>query len=346
MRSLSVGLLMGAPLLSVLQQLFPALDWTLFLCPFILQGEDEDDEQAVADIQQAYAAVRAANWRAQDRLVGGAVWTQLDCVVCNALFVSLLGLRYSLRLVMLDITVGHAVAFTQAARCAMEALRANPVPRLKLSLVLNGRLAVFDAPFSPELGARLMHLTLCLLYAHESMWRDMSGAESDVDADAVPCRWDDLRVRPGPLVPLHVIICANAHSHFSLSFPLPQDAIRTALRPLRSLAYLRLVVHSNASDDNYALELLPIAHAREFVHALCGPASDFNLEAAAEKLVRPLPSLGYIFLTTSGCLSTHGYGESASGGAAGSGSSSDASERREVVRAWRVEEYSPGAWGT
>lgn len=165
---------MAAPLLSVLQQLFPALNGTLSLGLFILQGEGDDDEQAVAHGQQGYAAVRAANQRAQDGSIGGnAVWTQLHRVVCDALFFSLLRLRCPVRLAMLSVTVGYAVALAQAARCVMDALRANPLPHLKLSLVLNGGLGMFNALFSPELGARLTHLTFCLLYIHESMWRDM-----------------------------------------------------------------------------------------------------------------------------------------------------------------------------
>lgn len=81
---------------------------------------------------------------------------------------------------------------------------------------------------------------------------------------------------------------------------------------------------------------------------MCGLASCGNLEVAAKKLVRPLPSLRYIFITTSRYLLIHGDGESANGGAAGSGFSSEANERREVIRAWRVAEHSTsvGARGT
>ncbi|KAI1787784.1 hypothetical protein LXA43DRAFT_1097964 [Ganoderma leucocontextum] len=271
-RSLSIGMLLGMPLLSHLQYLFPALDGTLSIGQFIF----EDEEQTDTDSLQPYVDLRAANLRAQgslsDALVGdgsgslsSCAWTKLDRVVCGALFFYLLGLRCPVRLVMLDFTIGHSLAFTQAAMRAAEALRENPVPRLKFSLVLNDGLDVFDALFSPELAGTLTHLTLSLSLANDTMWSDMADA-----GDTVPLRWDDLL-----------------------------DKLHSAFQLLHKLTHLRIVVHSNAFDDS-APELPPAAHSQEFVHALCGPA--FDHEGSAAALVRSLPALRYVFLTTSGYL--------------------------------------------
>ena len=73
------------------------------------------------------------------------------------------------------------------------------------------------------------------------------------------------------------------------------------------------------------------------MHALCGPApSDAGHEAAAA-LARPLPSLRYVFLTTSAYLPSAAGPESKTCGVR---------ERREVSKAWRVAGHGTGARGT
>ena len=109
----------------------------------------------------------------------------------------------------------------------------------------------------------------------------------------------------------------------------------TSLQPLRELAHLRLVVHSNAFGHYAPPGFSPAAaHSREFVDALCGVGA-VDPEAATATLVRELPSVRYIFLTTSAYLPTANNGS-----AAGSRSSKTRarSERRQVARAWRVAE--------
>ncbi|KAI1789261.1 hypothetical protein LXA43DRAFT_1096549 [Ganoderma leucocontextum] len=145
---------------------------------------------------------------------------------------------------------------------AGSALRENPVPRLKLSFRLSQGLNVLDGLFSPELAGMLTHLTVCLVYDNGG------GPRSDPEPGTVArLRWEELLNR-----------------------------ILSALRPLHKLAHLRIVVHSNVHHD----PSFPVAYSGEFVRALRGSVFDF--EKTAVLLVRPLPSLRYVFLTTSGYL--------------------------------------------
>ncbi|KAM5530135.1 hypothetical protein V8D89_016191 [Ganoderma adspersum] len=102
MQSFSACSLEGAPLLEALRHLFPAPDGTLRLGVFgtwVSEG--------------AFARMRATNQRGQEgHSPGTGPWTKLDRVSCDV------------------------SNFTK--RYLTEALRENPVPRLKLSLKLNG----------------------------------------------------------------------------------------------------------------------------------------------------------------------------------------------------------------
>ena len=176
-RSLSVRILGGKPLLSHLQHLFPALDGTLDLVwnGMLYPGD-------------TYDLLRTENQHSQECLgVASRAWKKLDRVVCDPKLLYTLGLRCPIRHAMLHC---HSAA---QHRYAGAALRSNPVPRLKLTL--HHPLASLDGLFPPELGGTLTHLTLCLLYSKdypvcEERWRSC-------ERDAVaPLRfeWDDILV--------------------------------------------------------------------------------------------------------------------------------------------------------
>ena len=151
-RSLSVGLLKGRPMLDSLQHLFPALDGTLDLGALHI-GRDE----------ALYGRLRTANQHAQQRGADGSLcaWKKLDRIICDAPMLYVLGLRCPIRLAMLEFGLVR-----EHGRYVADALRENPVPRLKLTT--NHELGpAFGALFSPELAGTLTHLTLCLLYKND-----------------------------------------------------------------------------------------------------------------------------------------------------------------------------------
>ncbi|PIL28566.1 hypothetical protein GSI_08607 [Ganoderma sinense ZZ0214-1] len=116
-RSLSL-LLYGAPLLDHLQHLFPALDGTLYFRP-----DPFRDNVPLAH----HASVRAANQCTQE-CSRSQPWKKLDRIVCEPLMLYLLGLRCPVRHATLDARDISLEPY------AVDALRENPVPRLKLSL--------------------------------------------------------------------------------------------------------------------------------------------------------------------------------------------------------------------
>ncbi|KAM5543682.1 hypothetical protein V8D89_002933 [Ganoderma adspersum] len=150
--SLSVGLLKGRPMLGSLQHLFPALDGTLELGALHM-----------ARSEAVHARLRTANQHAQQRDADGSspAWKKLDRIVCDAPMLYVLALRCPIRLAMLEFGLVR-----EHGRYAADALRENPVPRLKLTT--NHELGpAFGALFSPELAGTLTHLTLCLLYKND-----------------------------------------------------------------------------------------------------------------------------------------------------------------------------------
>ena len=88
-------------------------------------------------------------------------------------------------------------------RYLTDALRENPVPRLKLSIMLSFGLDVFDELFPLELSRMLTHLTLCVVYAN------VGGPQSDADARIVlTLRWDGLLVRaPSVERSTQILVC-------------------------------------------------------------------------------------------------------------------------------------------
>ncbi len=121
------------------------------------------------------------------------------------------------------------------------------------------------------------------------------GPESDADKEIVEhLQWKDILVS----MPLS----SYEQPYSSRIFP-PQNSILFSLRPLQKMTHLRIVVHSNGIDHDPAS---PAAYSEEFVRAM--RASAFDFAGTAALLARPLPSLQYIFLTTSGYLTERDNG--------------------------------------
>ncbi|PIL30068.1 hypothetical protein GSI_07789 [Ganoderma sinense ZZ0214-1] len=192
-RSLTVDSLKGRPLLGLLQHLFPALDGTLDLGRLDAQLRGEE----------VHTAMRAANRISQERDVDGLsrAWKKLDRIVCDAPMLYALGLRCPIRLAMVEFGLVR-----QHGRYATDALRENPVPRLKLSTTHDLGPA-FGELFSPELAGTLTHLTLCLLYSNDYELEPMPESEFE---------WEKVL-----------------------------DSIVSAIRPLHKLTHMRLVIGSS-----------------------------------------------------------------------------------------------------
>ncbi|KAM5543489.1 hypothetical protein V8D89_002740, partial [Ganoderma adspersum] len=158
-RSLSIRSLEGVPLLDVLQHLFPALDGTLCL-----------DEWDKTTCLSSHEHIRTTNQVAQQRR-GDSAWKKLDRLVCEPALFYMLGLRCHIGFLMIkDCT-------EEMTDDLANALRENPVPRLKLSLMLDPGLRVLDVLPSAGVGDKLTHLTLCLV--------DIRVNEDVHDADAM-----------------------------------------------------------------------------------------------------------------------------------------------------------------
>ena len=176
-RSLHLNFVLRRPLLDHLQHFFPALDGTLSLGFLDTTLPDGD----------AHYELRAVNQRAQETVQGGnsrsRAWQKLDKLICDPRMFFVLGLRCPIRFLVLD----NGSAFTKWF--AAIGLRANPVPRLKLSFYLNEGSDVLDGLFTPELARVLTHLTVCLLFANDS------GIWSDADPETIGhLQWEDLLV--------------------------------------------------------------------------------------------------------------------------------------------------------
>ncbi|PIL29925.1 hypothetical protein GSI_07835 [Ganoderma sinense ZZ0214-1] len=252
-RSFSAIILIGAPVLDRLQHLFPALNGTLSLGDF-----DTTINRCSED------AIRAANRRAQDAAPERA-WKKLDRVVCDARMLYALALRCPVRLVMIDKGSAGTLCFVA------DALRENPVPRLKLTLKY-GR-GMLDGVFTPELAATLTHLTLCLVYSNTDRWGMGGGAD-----DFAQLLWDDLL-----------------------------GTLLSALQPLHNLTHLRVLIYCRLRKPQARDADWPRGNAtysEKFVDAVRGPAFDFTGTAAA--LVRALPASKYVFLTTYGSFVERG----------------------------------------
>ncbi|PIL30185.1 hypothetical protein GSI_07763 [Ganoderma sinense ZZ0214-1] len=258
-RSLSVGSISGTPRLDHLQRLFPALAGTLSLGRLDLKFSFLPSEDTRFEI---LTNMRAENEQAQERL-GSRAWKKVDRVICDARMFYVLRLRYPIRLVMLD----SCLASGGDSRYARYALRENPAPRLKLSMVLDSStLTGLGEIFSPELTGMLTHLTLCLVYANDFLCTTAAQAEA-----FATIRWNDLL-----------------------------ESMASKLRPLHQLTHLRIIIRSQVYQDETEEALAYAQHSEEFVRALRRSAFDF--EGTAASLLGSPPSLRYLFLTTSSNL--------------------------------------------
>ncbi|PIL30099.1 transporter [Ganoderma sinense ZZ0214-1] len=217
-RSLSVGSFEGKPLLDHLQHLFPALDGTLHFGWFDMRYRED-----------SYAGIRDINQRSQESDRDGSDsplrgWKKLDRIICSASTLYVLGLRCPIRLAMIN------CEGVEKYRYAADALRENPVARLKLTLYHEP--GMFDGLFSPELAETLKHLTLCLLYSNNY----------PLDTDAAPrLQWDTLlamlvsAIQPlKGLTHLRVVVGASVFVHKEASWPFaPWEEYAHSLRGSR-----------------------------------------------------------------------------------------------------------------
>ncbi|TBU27942.1 hypothetical protein BD311DRAFT_356777 [Dichomitus squalens] len=251
LRSLTINHFFHHPLLEHLQYLFPALDRVL--CATFTDLPIPEDR---------WVDIRAANQRAQegDSESHSHPWKRLDQLICNIPLFYILALRCPIRLVSLDAcSLDHRTFATQA-------LRENPPPRLKVSLLLHDGLGVFDELFPPELAETLTHLTLCIDYSN---------------------------ICYGLHYP------ANAHAIATLQWDHLMERLLQTVLPLHHLTHLRIVIQADIRHPFSGLYgRLPCSE--DFVQALRDPA--LRLEKAALSLAGVLTSARYVFLTTRGFL--------------------------------------------
>ncbi|KAM5531992.1 hypothetical protein V8D89_014326 [Ganoderma adspersum] len=205
-RSLTIGCIVGRPLLDRLQHSFPELQGTLCIRNFSMEDLSGD---TYADTRAAKKAARRNNRRLEDPAPAPA-WTKLDRLVCHPDVFSKLAaaLRCPVGLVMLRRVSTETRHFVTIALCA------HPVRRLQLELELLGGLGVLDPGlFPPELAGTLTHLTLVFKYANKVRSRSERGAD------------------PHPLAHL------QWHDVFNRTL--------SALQPLHSLTHLRLVISTD-----------------------------------------------------------------------------------------------------
>ncbi|PIL23487.1 hypothetical protein GSI_14798 [Ganoderma sinense ZZ0214-1] len=264
-RSLAVQCLVRQPRLDRLQHLFPALDDTLSLGKVYWLHED------------SYARVRAENLRAQ-RDAPSRSWKKLDRVrMDDAPMFYILGLMCPIRMISLEYPKYTKLHY------ARDALRENPVPQLRLSLMFRPQTRMLDDLLSPELARTLTHLMLCLVCSN--------GTGQRQEEAFVQLQWDEF---------LGEILSAVQHLH--------------------KLTHLRIVVYAAISLGT------PWSgpYSEGLIDAMRGSAFDFKGTAAA--LARPLPSLQFLALTMSGCLTCHDPSDS----------DREVHERWNVTEAWRV----------
>ena len=99
----------------------------------------------------------------------------------------------------------------------------------------------------------------------------------------------------------------------------------TALQSLQKLTHLRVIVHATVYHGSS--ESWVIAHSQDFIDAIRG--SEFDFARTAAELARPLPSLQFLAITTSGYVTRIDTEEDKSG-------SWKVSDRWNVTRAYRI----------
>ncbi|KAM5544339.1 hypothetical protein V8D89_001999 [Ganoderma adspersum] len=220
------------------------------------------------DHEAACSAVRAANQRAQAQADDpdapspspSRPWTKLDRVVCGAVPFYVLALRCPVRLAVLDARDNDHTP-EFVRRCVAVALRDNPVPRLALSVALDEGLGVLELD-------GMFGPELGAALTHLVLGLDVVGPRALVPP-AVPFGWDALL-----------------------------DRTLALLRPLHKLTHLHVAFHSKSYEDAGSHAPAQRALLEELARTLHPSMFDFPGTAAA--LVRPLPVLQVLVLTTYG----------------------------------------------
>ena len=180
-------LLYGAPVLDHLQYLFPALDGTLAF---------KSPQFPVNNPLETHTAIRTANHRMQESS-SSRPWRQLHRIACQPLMLYLLALRCPIKHVLLD-AMGVPLG-----PYAVDALRENPVPHLKLTI--RHEFPAFDYLFTPELAGTLTHLTLILEYHFETLH------DNPANTPGPPLLQDVLVRTPVLSFPFRVCSCRGRH---------------------------------------------------------------------------------------------------------------------------------------
>ncbi|KAM5541599.1 hypothetical protein V8D89_004789 [Ganoderma adspersum] len=260
-RSLTLNSLVVVPHLPLLLDLFPNLDGTVHLTPFIYEIEITDS----ADDSERYEFLRRAreqNGTVQER----RCWKRLERLICNVETLFVLNLRCPI-----GPTILHSCSTdSHARRCLVESLRDHPPTHLNLQFDVSKKPSL-GGMIPPEAAATMTHLTLCIEYNYKH----------NMDPTLPPCalRWDD--IWRDTLLPafehLHclthvrlVFHCEAWSRSYRYSFEPEGPAVR---RPI--------------SEDPLLEDLRP--------------ASKFEFAAVASAIVDALPasSLRYCFLTSS-----------------------------------------------
>ena len=178
LQSLTLDHLVFLPHLPLLLDLFPNLDGTLHLTPYLYDVPDAVDYDTLLE------TTRERNSKAQEQ----RCWKRLARLVCDVETLFVLNLKCPVGLtVVLDLAY-KPDADPGRHESLVSSLRDHPPTRLNLQLVLSGQPSL-SGMIPPEAGATLTHLTLCVEYSKYT-----------VDPPSLPSavRWDDIWVSPDP----------------------------------------------------------------------------------------------------------------------------------------------------
>ena len=155
LRSLTMNNLLDIPDLSLLLELFPNLDRTLHLTPYIYYCDRYDTSLRTA---------REQNGMAQER----RTWQCLDRLICDVKTFFVLNLRCPIGLTIVYKCAPDANPGTW--QCLVESLRDHPPARLNLQVEVQYDSAErsLGGMIPPEAAATLTHLTLCVKYRYDS----------------------------------------------------------------------------------------------------------------------------------------------------------------------------------
>ncbi|KAM5541601.1 hypothetical protein V8D89_004791 [Ganoderma adspersum] len=262
LRSLTLTSLVIVPNLSLLLELFPNLDGTVHLTPYIYDVPDSVDYTNRYDT--FFRTAREQNGTAQER----RSWKRLERLICDIETLFILNMRCPIGLTIVHECAPDADPGMQ--QCLVESLRDHPPARLNLQVTVqcDSEEQSLGRMIPPEAAATLTHLTLCVKYNYDS--------SPDPTPSGTHPRWND--VWRDTLLPA----LGHLHSltHFRLVFHCEAW--------WRSCDYYpEPGPHStwSTSQDPFLEDLRP--------------SSKFDFSAVASTIVAALPSLRYCFLTSS-----------------------------------------------